>query len=284
MLGRTLFWDETISLNGKVSCGSCHPVAAWGADSVADSTDARGEPSGRHTPTVFNASLQPTLRWLGDRNSSAQQAEGSLTGSLGFPSLDAALVRLRERGYEPLFRAAFPDDPTPLTTRNYGAAIGAYEGTLLTPAPFDRFLEGDDAALTAEQLAGLRAFMDIGCSSCHRGPVLGGTQYQKFGITRDYWELTGSTKLDPGRFSVTRDEDDRYVFRVPMLRNITQTAPYFHDGSVDQLGRAVTIMADLQLGVRLNDATRRSIVAFLSALTGPVPATYAPPPSGTPRP
>jgi cytochrome c peroxidase len=276
-LGRALYWDASISVSGSISCASCHPAKAWGADTERFSIDAKGEPGLRHTPTIFNSVYQPTLRWLGDRKSLAEQAEGSLTGSLGFPSRDAALARLTERGYEAAFRALFPRDPMPLTTKNYGAAVAAYEATLVTPGPFDRFLSGDMQALTAQQKAGLRAFLDTGCAACHAGPLLGGNDYQKFGLTRDYWLATGSTGRDQGRFTVTKKEDDRFFFRVPMLRNVARTGPYFHDGSVRQLDTAVKVMADLQLGTALDEQTTRSIVAFLNALTGPVPANYTPP-------
>ncbi len=276
-LGRALFWDASISLNGKVSCATCHPAKAWGADTAQFSIDAEGALGIRHTPTVFNSVFQSSLRWLGDRKTLADQAEGSLTGSLGFPSPNAAIVRLTERGYETAFRTVFPSAAPALTTQNYGVAVASYEATLVTPGPFDRFLNGDLQALSPQQKLGLRAFLDTGCTACHTGPLLGGNDYRKFGLTRDYWLATGSTNPDQGRVTVTRNEEDRFFFRVPMLRNVARTGPYFHDGSVRQLDTAVKVMADLQLGVTLDEQTTRSIVAFLNALTGPVPANYAPP-------
>jgi cytochrome c peroxidase len=216
-------------------------------------------------------------RWLADRKDAADQAEGSLTGSLGFASREAALAKLRELGYAEQFRAVFRRDPEPLSTRNYGLALQAYEATLVTPAAFDRFLAGDDGALSERQKAGLRAFIKVGCALCHSGPNLGGTTLQKFGLAKDYWLETGSRKIDQGRFSITKKEEDRYVFRVPMLRNVAKTAPYFHDGSVERLDRAVRIMATLQLGRELDDPTVGEIVAFLEALTGGIPSNYAPP-------
>jgi cytochrome c peroxidase len=179
--------------------------------------------------------------------------------------------------YLPAFRAAYPDEADPLNARNYGRAIQAYQATLVTPAPFDRFLAGDDGALSERQKAGLRAFMANGCGGCHSGPLLGGNLLQRFGIVKEYWLETGSEKPDVGRIAMTKKEEDRYVFRVPMLRNVAKTAPYFHDGSVDRLDRAVRIMASVQLGRKLDDAAVSSIVAFLESLTGDVPAHYAPP-------
>jgi cytochrome c peroxidase len=276
-LGRALYWDERISLDGKTSCGSCHFARDWGADRRRFSPDARGALTSRHSPTIFNSVDQPALRWLSDRKTAADQAEGSLTGSLGFASKAAALEKLRELEYAAAFRAAYPKEAEPMTLLNYGRAVEAYEATLTTPAAFDRFLGGDDAALSAAQKAGLRAFMATGCGACHSGKLLGGTSNQKFGVLKDYWLETGSSKVDAGRVSATKKEEDRYVFRVPMLRNVAKTAPYFHDGSVEQLDRAVRIMASVQLGKTLDEATTRSIVAFLESLTGEVPANYAPP-------
>jgi cytochrome c peroxidase len=224
---------------------------------------------------VFNTMSLPGLRWLSDRKTGADQAEGSLTGSLGFASKDAALARLNELDYAPKFRSAFPADG--LTTANYGRALEAYQATLVTPAPFDRFLAGDDAALSEHQKAGLRRFMSSGCAGCHNGAQLGGTMLQKFGAVKDYWLETKSAKPDAGRFSATKKEEDRYVFRVAPLRNIAKTAPYFHDGSVAELDRAVRVMAAVQLGRTLDDAAVAEIVSFLESLSGEIPANYAPP-------
>lgn len=275
VLGRALFWDTRISLDGKTACASCH--LDHGADRRKASIDAKGLPTPRQSPTVFNSIGQPSLRWLGDRKTLAEQAEGSITGSMGFASKQAGVRKLEELGYAAAFRAAFPGDPQPLSAANYGRAIGAYEASLATPAPFDRFLAGDDSALTARQVRGLKAFVATGCSGCHDGPLVGGRMFMKFGLVRDYWLETGSPKPDAGRFSMTKNEADRYVFRVPMLRNVAKTAPYFHDGSVETLDRAVRIMGAVQLGRQLDDETVASIVAFLEALTGEVPAHYAPP-------
>ena len=276
-LGRTLFWDARVSLDGKTACASCHPARDWGADRRRFSPDARGELTSRQSPTVFNSASQPMTRWLADRKNAADQAEGSLTGSLGFPSREAALARLRELDYAAQFRAAFPGEAEPLSTRNYGLAIQAYEATLVTRAPFDRFLAGDDGALSERQKAGLRAFLSLGCAGCHNGPHLGGAATMKFGLVKDYWLETGSKKIDAGRYAVTKKEEDRYVFRVPMLRNIAQTAPYFHDGSVETLERAVRVMASVQLGRTLDERTAGDLVSFLESLSGEVPANYAPP-------
>lgn len=274
-LGRALFWDTRISRDGKTACASCHQD--WSADRRPHSIDARGKTTGRHSQPVFNAMQQPSLRWTGDRKNGADQARGSLTGSLGFDSRDAAVARLRELGYGEAFAAAFPGDPEPLSADNYGRALEAYQATLVTPAPFDEYLAGRDGALDAQQKRGLAAFVRSGCAGCHSGPLLGGTSLQRFGVVRDYWLETGSQKIDLGRAASTRKDEDRYVFRVPMLRNIARTAPYFHDGSVADLTSAVRVMASVQLGQKMDDATVADIVAFLGSLTGKVPDNYAPP-------
>jgi cytochrome c peroxidase len=272
-----LFWDARLSSDGKTACASCHFARDWGADRRRFSIDARGAATSRHSPTVFNAMSQPTLRWLGDRKSGADQAEGSLTGSMGFASKQAGLELLAQLNYLAAFRAAFPQDAEPLSARNYGRALEAYQATLTTPAPFDRFLAGEDGALTGQQMAGLRAFIAGGCAGCHGGPLLGGAMLQRFGVVREYWLETGSEKIDLGRYAMTKKEEDRYVFRVPMLRNVAKTAPYFHDGSVERLDRAVRVMAAVQLGRTLDDDTVSDIVAFLESLTGEIPTHYAPP-------
>jgi cytochrome c peroxidase len=276
-LGRALFWDTRASLDGKTACSSCHFAQDWGADRRRFSPDARGALTSRNSPTVFNSTTQPMLRWLGDRKTAADQAEGSIGGSMGFASREAAVAKMNELGYAPTFRAAFPQDAEPLSTANYGRVLAAYQATLATPAPFDRFLAGDDGALSERQKAGLQAFIATGCAGCHNGANFGGATFQKFGVVKDYWVETGSPKIDPGRFSITKKEEDRYVFRVPMLRNVAKTAPYFHDGSVESLDRAVRVMASVQLGRALDDRTVADVVAFLDALTGEIPSNYAPP-------
>jgi cytochrome c peroxidase len=276
-LGRALFWDARLSSDGKTACASCHPVEDFGADRRRASVDARGDLTSRHSPSIFNSMTQPSLRWLGDRKDGAAQAEGSMTGSMGFATKDLAVAKLVELKYHDAFKSAYPDETNALNAANYGRALAAYQATLVTPAPFDRFLAGDDRAITERQKAGLRAFIATGCAACHSGALFGGTQFRKFGLVKDYWTETGSAKPDTGRFAMTKKDEDKYVFRVPMLRNVARTAPYFHDGSVDTLDRAVKVMGRVQLGRELDDATISLITAFLESLTGEVPAHYAPP-------
>mgnify|MGYP001825162169 CR=1 FL=1 len=276
VLGRALFWDERISADGKTSCASCHRVEDYGADRRVVSRRATGKMTSRNSQTVFNATRQPTLRWTGNRKSGAEQAERSLTGSMGLASRDAAVQLLKSLKYEASFRKAYPSEEEPVSTANYGRAIEAYEDTLTTPAAFDGFLAGDDEALSARQKAGLATFIQSGCADCHAGALCGGNSMEKFGVEKEYWIATGSNKVDLGRFDDTQEEADKHVFRVPMLRNIAKTGPYFHDGSVAQLAEAVQVMADVQLGDRLSEDDAADIVEFLRSLTGDVPENFRP--------
>lgn len=279
VLGRALFWDTRLSIDGKTACASCHAAQDWSSDHRPRSINAKGQPTTLHSQPMFMAQDQVALRWYGDRRDGAHQAERSVTGSLGFDKVGDMQAALRTGGYEASFRAAFPDAADWLTPQQYGQALQVYQRTLRTPAPFDAFLRGDDAALSARQRAGLAKFVDAGCIACHRGALLGGTSMQKFGIVKDYWIATGSKDIDPGRFAATKNEADRYVYRVPMLRNIAKTAPYFHDGSVARLDDAVRVMAEVQLGRTLPEHDVGDIVAFLESLTGALPGHYAPPPA-----
>ena len=273
-LGQALFWDARLSADGKTACASCHLPEDWGADRRRFSPDAKGKLTARNSQTVFNSTMQPSLRWTGDRKSAAHQAEKSLSGSMGFASADAVVPLLKSLGYEASFKAAYPLDPEPMSPNNYAKAIQAYEETLVTPAPFDRFLSGENDALTAPQKAGLRAFLAAGCADCHSGPLLGGRGLKKFGVKKDYWPATRSEKQDAGLFETTKVESDRNRFRVSMLRNIAKTGPYFHDGSVADLKEAVQVMADVQFGNRLPDREAAAIASFLESLTGAVPTNY----------
>jgi cytochrome c peroxidase len=277
-LGQSLFWDQRLSGNGKTACASCHLTQNWGADHRRFSLDSRGKNTTRNSQTIFNAVLQPSLRWTGDRKSGAHQAERSLTGSMGFSAAEDVTPLLKKFGYSDAFKLAFAmDGGDPVTPENYGLALQAYEATLLTPAPFDRYLGGDDDALDVTQKQGLKLFLSMGCADCHKGKLLGGESFEKFGVVKDYWLATKSENKDVGRFETTKDEADRYQFRVSMLRNIGKTAPYFHDGSVKSLDEAVKIMAAIQLGIDLGDDDTAAIVAFLNSLTGDVPKNYRAP-------
>ncbi len=185
------------------------------------------------------------------------------------------MAKLQALPYAGLFARAFPNDVNPITPDNWGKAIGAYERTLVTPSPFDVYLKGKDAALSSDARAGLREFMQLGCANCHNGVGIGGHMFQKFGVVEEYWKATGSGTVDKGRFDVTHDPADLYVFKVPSLRNVARTPPYFHDGSVAILADAVRVMGRVQLGKSLTDGQVHQIVPFLESLTGTLPKNFS---------
>lgn len=283
-LGRLLFFETRVSADGHVSCASCHLPSHYGTDAMPQARGSEGKVLPRNTPTVFNTALQFVQHYGGNRVDVEEQATKAISSKLAYGNADQAEAerRLRELSiYRPMFEKAFPGEAEPMTAANWGTAIGAYERTLISRAPFDRYLTGDTSALSTQAKRGLDKFMSVGCSGCHNGPLVGGGMYQKFGITQDYWTLTGSKEIellqgrDKGRFHDTREEADAYMFKVQQLRNVAVTPPYFHDGSVADLRDAVRIMAKLQLGRDLGDDDVADIVAFLESLTGEVPANFA---------
>ncbi len=276
-LGRKLFFDPRISEDGTVSCMRCHQVALYATDGLPKSRGFHDVELPRNAPTILNSGLYFKEHWRGDFNSVEDQAKHALLG-MGFaePEFTTAMRRIQAiPEYTRLFREAFPNDPDPVSPDNWGTAIGAYERTLTTPSRFDDFLHRKQDALSADEQRGLRVFMDTGCADCHNGVAIGGNEFEKFGIYVDYWKETHSDPIDQGRYDLTKKEDDRYVFKVPSLRNVAMTPPYFHDGSVGQLPEAVRIMAKLQLDKTLSDDEIKSIIAFLNSLTGPLPENYA---------
>jgi cytochrome c peroxidase len=272
-LGKMLFYETRISVDGTVSCAKCHPLGLYAADGLPKAIGNNCRVNPRNSPTIFNAAAQISAHWIGNRTDVEDQARQSMIGpaAFGMPSYQAVEQRLRELGYGPLFKQAFPGAKDPVTVENLAKAIGAFERTLVTPAPFDAFLKGDQGALDAKAKRGLRTFMQAGCASCHAGPYLGGQMYQRFGITAPYWRYTKSAEIDEGRYTVTKNEADRYVFKVPVLRNVAKTPPYFHDGAIDSLEQAIWIMGKVQLGKDLSRGQVKDMNALLDALTGEIP-------------
>jgi cytochrome c peroxidase len=276
-LGRLLYFETRVSVDGTVSCARCHLVTIYGTDALPKAVGALGRLNPRNAPTVLNAAQEFVEHWRGDRKSVEDQATQALVGppSYGNPDYASAMAKLKALPeYTALFAKAFPGEPDPVTPANWGKAIGAFERTLVTPSPFDAYLAGNAAALSPAQEAGLREFVQTGCPACHNGVGIGGGMFQKFGLVEDYWKATGSTEIDKGRFDVTHNAADTYFFKVASLRNVAKTPPYFHDGSVSTLPEAVRVMARVQLGRTLADAQAASIVAFLESLTGTLPAEF----------
>jgi cytochrome c peroxidase len=277
-LGRSLFFDTRFSIDGNLGCVSCHQPALYGADGRPRSIGVKSRPHPRHAPTVLNAALQFVIHWRGDRVNAEDQVAQSLLSPItsGQPDEQALLARVGGiAGYAPLFKEAFPSDPEPVSRRNMALAIGAFERTLVTPSRFDDYLKGDGEALSTQERAGLAKFIDVGCIACHNGVGVGGGMYQKFGVMEDYWKVTRSDPIDKGRAEVTNNDADLYMFKVPTLRNVAMTPPYFHDGSVATLPEAVKVMGRIQLGAKLGDKDVADIVSFLASLTGPLPQDFA---------
>jgi cytochrome c peroxidase len=290
LLGKMLFFEPRLSASHVISCNSCHNLGLGGADAEPTSIGHRWQHGGRNAPTVLNAVLNKAQFWDGRAKDLEQQAGGPIANpiEMGSPEAHVAEQLKGIPGYREYFASAFPGEADPITLANVQKALAVFEATLITPnAPFDRFLQGKADALSAEQKAGLTLFMDKGCSSCHSGINIGGGMYAPFGVI----EKPGAELLPPddkGRFLVTKTPSDEYVFKVPTLRNIALTAPYFHTGQAWDLRQAVAVMGTSQLGTQLSDNEINKITAFLASLTGEQPNVSYPmlPPSvaTTPRP
>lgn len=270
-LGRALFFDTRLSADGDLACNSCHDLQKYGVDGKPTATGHKGQKGNRNAPTVYHAALHSKQFWDGRAKDVEEQAKGPVLNPIEMAGGDPAAVESRLKAvpeYQKMFAEAFPGQEQPITFDNMAIAIGAFERRLMTPSPFDRYLQGDAAALTPEQEKGLQTFVDVGCASCHSGVAMGGVTFQKLGLKKPF-ETT-----DEGRFAVTKRDADRFVFKVPSLRNIEMTGPYFHDGKVATLDQAVRLMADHQLGKTLTDEQVKEILAFLGALTGEIPQEY----------
>jgi cytochrome c peroxidase len=272
-LGRQLYYDPRLSVNNSISCNSCHGLTTtYGADDSALSDGYKGQKGTRNAPTVYNAALQIAQFWDGRAADLAAQAKGPVLNPLemGIPNSDAVVDKLKAvPEYRKEFQTAFPGSKDPVTFDNMATAIAAFEEGLQTPSPWDKYLNGDTGALTASQKHGLKLFLKTGCAACHAGRDMGGGLYQCMGQVAA-WPDTH----DLGRYQVTKEERDRMVFKVPTLRNVARTAPYFHDGSVPDLQQAVQLMAQYQCGVKLDKRKAALITDFLGSLTGELPQAY----------
>jgi len=267
-LGERLFRDKRFSADNTLACVSCHDLTRGGVDGKRVSEGIGGARGGINAPTVFNSGLSFVQFWDGRAASLEEQAAGPIHNPAELGSNWAeVLARLgQDAEIVAAFKQAYSDG---LTTRNIADAIATFERSLITRnSRFDRYLQGNKAALTVQEVEGYRLFRELGCTSCHQGALLGGNMYQKFGVLGNYFAGREPSKADLGRFNVTAREVDKHVFKVPSLRNIALTAPYFHDGSIDSLAQAVVIMGRYQLGRELPEQEVEAIVAFLNSLTG----------------
>lgn len=263
-LGEKLYFEKKLSANNTISCNSCHMLDKFGVDNEKTSPGHNKKRGDRNSPTVYNAALHFVQFWDGRAKDLEEQALGPILNPIehGLPNEKAALKKIDTPEYRELFKQAFAGSAENFTYKNIGVAIGAFEKTLLTPSRFDDFLRGDGVALSPVEKRGLKKFMEFGCTSCHDGAAIGAGSFQKLGLVNDF-----NTK-DPGRFALTKDPDDKQVFKVPSLRNIIHTGPYFHDGSVATIEKAIQLMGFHQLGMDLAADDVSDIKAFLTSLTG----------------
>lgn len=285
-LGQALYDETALSADGRVACASCHRIADGGDDDRPVSTGIGGQRGGINSPTVLNAFLNFVQFWDGRAADLAEQAAGPVVNPIEMGrenppwTWDDVVARLASTNdpmgmpYSARFDAVYTDG---ITQNNVTDAIAEFERTLVTPNDrFDQYLRGDESALNDQEIRGLSLFVSHGCADadCHAGEGLGGTSFQQMGAAADYFALRGGpiTEADAGRFNVTGNERDRHFFKVPLLRNIARTAPYFHDGSAASLSEAVTTMAKVQLGLDLPVDEVDAIVAFLRALDGELPS------------
>ncbi len=266
-LGRKLFHEPRLSKNNQLSCASCHSLSTGGVDRGQVSTGVNGAKGVINAPTVFNSSLNFAQFWDGRAEDLEEQVSGPIHNPVEMgTNWKEVIEKLKaDTEYSQLFSSQYPDG---ITASNIADAIATFEKTLLTPSRFDRFLRGDGNALTQQELRGYRLFTGYGCASCHQGVGIGGNLFQLFGVIPGYFEKRPLTTADYGRFNVTNKEWDRYAFKVPGLRNVAITYPYFHDGSVHSLKEAVIIMGRYQLGITLSGSDATDIAAFLGTLTG----------------
>lgn len=269
-LGRKLYFDERLSKNHDLSCNSCHQLDKYGVDGEATSPGHKKQLGTRNSPTVYNAAAHFVQFWDGRSPNVEHQATQPVLNPVEMAMPDeGTIVRTLSSipEYVEAFKTVFPDSET-ITLENVGKAIGAFERKLVTPAPWDEFLKGKASALSEVEQEGFVAFMEAGCNACHMGTQLGGTMYQKVGLIKPW-----PNQEDQGRYEVTKQESDKMMFKVPGLRDVAKTAPYFHDGSASTLEEAVRMMAEHQIAKAVSEEDQKKIVSFLHTLTGELPSS-----------
>lgn len=286
-LGKMLYFDPRLSLDGTISCNTCHNVMADGSDMRSFGSGVAGKRGGRSSPTVWNSAYHTVQFWDGREPSLEAQSKGPMTNPVEMAMPDHKLVVARIQqipGYVDAFRKVFPKDKK-ITIDNTAKAIAAYERTLITPnSPFDKYMKGDKKAMNKQEIRGMKLVEEIGCTSCHNGVIFAGDgfkmgegHYQPFPqIPGSEFDKKYNITADLGRYDVTKKDEDKNHWRVPTWRNIALTAPYFHNGSVKTLDEAVRVMAKTQLGLDLKKNQVQDIVAFLNALTGEFPVQTMP--------
>jgi len=267
-LGEKLFHEPMLSKDNTISCVTCHDLTKSGTDQRATSIGFQGAVGTVNSPTVFNSNYNFSQFWDGRAKTLEEQASGPIHNPIEMNSNWKEIIDKLQASdnYPQMFESVYPDG---ITSHNISNAIATFERSLITPnSAFDKYLRGNQSALTKQELNGYQLFNDNGCISCHQGINIGGNMYQKFGIIKNYFENKTINPSDLGRYNVTKNEDDRHVFKVPSLRNVGVTAPYFHDGSEQSLYKTIKIMGEYQLGQTLSDQDTKDLLAFLHTLTG----------------
>ncbi len=265
-LGKKLFFDPILSKDGTISCATCHDLQNGGDDGLKFSFGIGGQEGNINSPTVYNAVFNFRQFWDGRAKDLKEQVTGPIENpvEMGHTMVDAVKILNQSKTYRENFNDVYPNG---ITKDNIADAIAEFEKMLITPdSPFDRYLKGDEEAISKKVKEGYLLFESKGCILCHHGVNVGGNFYNKFGIYKD----ADSRHL--GRYNITKREEDKYVFKVPSLRNIALTAPYMHDGRISTLKEAVELMTKYQLGRHMEQGDTEAIVAFLKSLTGELPA------------
>lgn len=271
-IGKKLFFDTRLSVDNTISCASCHDISAWGAESKTVSEGIKNRLGDRNSPTVFNSAFNFKQFWDGRADNLSHQAKAPVTNpvEMGMRSWSDVINALEDdRYYKNAFMLVYGEG---VSEDGIVDAIAEYEKTLITVnAPFDQFLRGESSAISQEQIKGFQLFKSYGCAACHQGKNVGGNMFQKFGVLKDINFQDGSLSEDLGRYKVTGNEWDKRVFKVPSLRLVTKTPPYFHNGSIATIEEAVDIMIRYQLGRSVPNADRDAIITFLESLVGEKP-------------
>jgi len=273
-LGKRLFYDKKLSNKQNLNCASCHDMEKYGTDNLPLSPGDNNQFGTRNAPTVLNAHLQYAQFWDAHVRTVEDQAAGPIFGDfeMNMPDTATLIGRLKnDEYYNKAFAEVFPKSDTAITIETIKRAIGAFERTLVTPAPIDDYLKGNLSAISNKAKLGIKAFIDNGCIPCHSTSTVGGQMAQKFALYGYYWDYTASKHIDKGKFLATQDPSDKFVFKVPQLRNVEKTYPYFHDGSVENLRDVITIMGKAETNITLKDEDVDNILEFFKTLTGKIP-------------
>ena len=265
-LGKRLFFDNILSKDDTISCSSCHNLPGNGANATPFSFGVNGSEGDINSPTVLNSVFNFVQFWNGRAKDLKEQALMPIENPVEMASkLEDVIEKLKKSEYKKEFDTIYKDG---VTKHNLADSIAEFEKALITPnSRFDRYLRGEDKAINEQEKRGYETFKDLGCISCHNGVNVGGNMYQKIGVIKPYKQK----KDIKGRYDVTKRERDVNVFKVPSLRNIELTEPYFHDGGALTLKDAIKLMQILQLGIHPNESNTEDIEAFLKTLTGETP-------------